>query len=137
MRESNYYEELAVATRQLADAYEEIAFDKERLEDCQDSLEAIEGSYEQTLEVNEQLIQQIDEMGTAYKDLAALVQAFDEPAFNLIDQLLASSIPSAAIPDYVNVVRQLVKLLYEKGIKLKEEIEEIEEDYLEDEGILF
>lgn len=136
MKESNYYEELAVAARQLADAYEEIAFDKERLEDCEGNLALVESSYEQTMEANELLIQQVDDIGEAYEELARMIESFDEPAFNLIDQLLVNSIPSAAIPDYVNVVRRLMRLIYEKGIELREEAEGEEED-IDEEGVLF
>ena len=136
MKESNYYEELSVTTRQLADAFEELAYEKERNEMLAESAEEADELALSLTEANEVLIQQIDFYGESYEELVRLITAFDDPAFNLIDQLLVNSIPSAAIPDYVNVVRRLIRLIYEKGIELKEKTEE-EEFGIDEEGTLY
>ena len=136
MQESTYYDELSTVTRQLANAYDVIAFEKEKLESVNEDLHEMQDRYEITMSDNEDLIQQIDLLSEEYKNMSDLIASFDEPAYNLIDQLLVSSVSNAAIPDYVNVLRRLMKLIYDKGIELKAASEK-EEEFEIDEGILY
>lgn len=134
MNEVSLYNELANVTLKLSDAYEHIGLYKEHIDVLEGEREDLIEGNANLAEDNEDLIRQVDRYGALYAELADLVSSVDEASFNLIMQALEASIPQAAIPDFVGVVKRLVTLLYEKGVEIKESEYDIED---EEEGIIY
>ena len=133
MNEVSLYNELSNTTLKLADAYENIGLYKEHIDQLDEERENLIEANANLIEDNEDLINQISSYGARYSELADLVSSVDEASFNLIMQALEASIPQAAIPDFVGVVKRLVTLIYEKGVEIKNE----EYDLGEEEGIIY